>query len=73
MGRWELRGGRVVHTRSGGKREARDPEVWAERVARLRADGHRLPADAARLAWEGLQGCPPSSRASHAGQDDTHA
>jgi len=48
-------------------------EVWAERVAIMLADGHLLPADAARLAWEGLQGCPPSSMASHAGQDGTHA
>jgi len=48
-------------------------EVWAERVAIMLADGHLLPADAARLAWEGLQGCPPSSRASHAEQDGTHA
>ena len=30
-------------------------EVWEERVAIMLADGHLLPADAARLAWEGLQ------------------
>ena len=30
-------------------------EVWEERVAIMRADGHLLPAAAARLAWEGLQ------------------
>jgi hypothetical protein len=30
-------------------------EVWEERVAIILADGHLLPADAARLAWEGLQ------------------
>ena len=41
-------------------------EAWEERVAIMLADGHLLPADAARLAWEGLQGCPQSSRASHA-------
>jgi hypothetical protein len=42
-------------------------EVWAERVAIMLADGHLLPADAERLAWEGLHGFPQSSRASHAG------
>ena len=47
--------------------------AWEERVAIMVADGHLRPADAARLAWEGLQGCPPSSRASHAGHDGTHA
>jgi hypothetical protein len=30
-------------------------EAWEERVAIMLADGHLLPADAARLAWEGLQ------------------
>ena len=30
-------------------------EVWEECVAIMLADGHLLPADAARLAWEGLQ------------------
>jgi DNA primase len=30
-------------------------EVWEERVAIMLADGHLLPADAARLAGEGLQ------------------
>jgi hypothetical protein len=48
-------------------------EVWAERVAIMLADGHLLPADAERLAWEGLQGCPQSSMASHAGHDGTNA
>jgi hypothetical protein len=48
-------------------------EAWEERVAIMLADGHLLLAEAARLAWEGLQGCPPSSRASHAGPDGTHA
>ena len=31
-------------------------EACAERVAIMLADGHLLPEDAARLAWEGLQG-----------------
>src|SRR5262249_12460826 len=35
-------------------------EVWEERIAIMLADGHLLPADAARLAWEGLQGFPQS-------------
>ena len=48
-------------------------EAWEERVAIMVADGHLRPADAARLAWEGLQRYPPSSRASHAGHDGTHA
>ena len=48
-------------------------KAWEERVAIMLADGHLLPADAARLAWEGLQGDPPSSGASHAGPDGTHA
>jgi hypothetical protein len=30
-------------------------EVWEERVAIMLADGHLLPAAAARLAGEGLQ------------------
>jgi hypothetical protein len=30
-------------------------EVWEERVAIMLADGHLLPADAARLAGQGLQ------------------
>ena len=47
-------------------------EAWAERVAIMLADGHLLPEDAARLAWEGLQGGPPSSMAAHAGHDGTH-
>jgi len=37
------------------------------------ADGHFLTADTARLAWEGLQGCPQASMTSHAGHDRTHA
>jgi len=48
-------------------------EAWEERVAIMVADGHLRPADAARLAWEALQGGPPSSKVAHAGQDDTHA
>src|SRR6266704_2009202 len=48
-------------------------EAWEERVAIMLADGHLRPADAARLAWEALQGGPPSSKAAHAGQDDTHS
>jgi len=44
-------------------------EAWEERVAIMRADGHLLPADAERLAWEGLQGCPPSSMASPVGPE----
>jgi hypothetical protein len=44
-------------------------KAWEERVAIMLADGHLL----ARLAWEGLQGCPPSSRAFHAGHDSMHA
>jgi hypothetical protein len=48
-------------------------EAWAERVAIMLADGHLLPADAERLAWEGLPGCPPSSIASHDGHDGKHA
>jgi hypothetical protein len=48
-------------------------EVWTERVAIMCADGHLLPADAERLAWEGLQGFPPSSMAAHAGQGGTNA
>jgi hypothetical protein len=31
-------------------------EAWEERVAIMLADGHLLPEDAVRLAWEGLQG-----------------
>jgi hypothetical protein len=31
-------------------------EAWEERVAIMLTDGHLRPADAARLAWEGLQG-----------------
>jgi len=31
-------------------------EAWEERVAIMVADGHLRPADATRLAWEGLQG-----------------
>jgi DNA primase len=30
-------------------------EAWEERVAIMRADGHLLPEDAERLAWEGVQ------------------
>jgi hypothetical protein len=30
-------------------------EVWAERVAIMTVDGHLPPADAERLAWEGVQ------------------
>jgi hypothetical protein len=48
-------------------------EAWEERVAIMLVDGYLRPADAARLAWEALQGGPPSSKAAHAGQDDTHA
>jgi Toprim domain len=48
-------------------------EAWEERVAIMVADGHLHPADATRLTWEGLQGCPPSSMAAHAGQDGTNA
>ena len=48
-------------------------EAWEERVAIMLAYGHLRPADAARLAWEALQGGQPSSKAAHAGQDDTHA
>jgi hypothetical protein len=48
-------------------------EVWVERVAIILADGHLLPADAERLAWADLQGCPPSSMAAHAGHNGTHA
>jgi hypothetical protein len=47
-------------------------EAWEERVAIMLADGHLLPTAAARLAWEGLQECPPSSRASHARHDGTY-
>jgi hypothetical protein len=48
-------------------------EALAERVAIMIADGHLHPTDATRLAWEGLQGCPPSSMAAQAGQDGTNA
>ena len=48
-------------------------EAWEERVAIMLADGHVHPADAARLAWEGLHGGPQASRSSHTGQDGTHA
>jgi hypothetical protein len=48
-------------------------EAWEECVAIMLADGHLLPTDAARLAWEGLQGCAQALMASHAGQDGTHA
>jgi len=48
-------------------------EVWEERVAIMSADGHLLPADAERLAWEGLQECPQSSIASHVGHDGKKA
>jgi hypothetical protein len=52
----------VVHISSGGKNATTVPadlhEVWAERLALMLADGHLLPADAARLAWEELQGFP---------------
>jgi hypothetical protein len=47
-------------------------EVWEERVAITLADGHLLPTDIARLAWEELHGCPPSVMASHAVPDGTH-
>jgi len=60
-------GGEVVAVRPQQR------ESWAERVAIMVADGHLRPADATRLAWEGLQGCPPSSMAAHAGQDGTNA
>jgi len=39
-------------------------EAWEDRVAIMLADGHLRPADAARLAWEALQGGPPSSKGS---------
>jgi hypothetical protein len=42
-------------------------EAWEERVAIMLADGHLRPADAARLAWEGLHGGPQASRGSLAG------
>jgi hypothetical protein len=48
-------------------------KVWEKRVAITLADGYLLPTDAARLAWEGLRGYPPSAIASHAGPDGTHA
>src|SRR5215831_18844291 len=48
-------------------------EAWAERVAIMLADGHLVPEDAERLAWEGLKGCPQSSKASHDRHDGTHA
>jgi hypothetical protein len=48
-------------------------EAWEERVAIMLADGHLCPADAARLAWEGLHGCSPSAIASHVGPDNTQA
>ena len=48
-------------------------EAWAERVAIMVTDGGLRREEAARLAWEGLQGCPPSSMAAYAGQDGTHA
>jgi hypothetical protein len=44
-------------------------KVWEERIAIMLADSHLLPADAERLAWEGLQGFPQSSMAAHAGHD----
>jgi DNA primase len=37
-------------------------EAWAERVAIMLADGHLVPAEAERLAWEGLQEGLQSSR-----------
>jgi hypothetical protein len=37
-------------------------EAWAERVVIMLADGHLVPAEAARLAWEGLQEGLQSSR-----------
>jgi hypothetical protein len=48
-------------------------EAWEERVAIMRADGHLRPADAARLAWEGLQWCPSSSMAARVGYNGTPA
>jgi hypothetical protein len=48
-------------------------EAWEERVAMTLTDGHLLSKDAERLAWEGLQRCLQSSRASHAEHDGTHA
>jgi hypothetical protein len=41
-------------------------EAWKEYVA-------IMLADAARLAWEGHRRCPQTSRATHTGQDSTHA
>jgi len=43
----------VTGTRPGAPGDLH--EVWEERVAIMLADGHLLPADAERLAWEGLQ------------------
>ena len=37
-------------------------KAWAERVAIMLADGHLLPEDAQRLAWEGLREGLQSSR-----------
>jgi DNA primase len=37
-------------------------EAWAERVAIMLVDGHLVPEDAERLAWEGLQEGLQSSR-----------
>ena len=48
-------------------------EPWAERVAIMVMDGGLPHAEDEHLAWEGLHGCPPLSRASHAGQDGPHA
>ncbi len=48
-------------------------EAWAERVAIMTADGGVQHGEAERLAWEGLQGCPQSSIASHVGHDGKKA
>ena len=48
-------------------------EPWAERVAIMVIDGGLPHADAERLAWERLQGCPQSSIASHVGHDGKKA
>jgi len=48
-------------------------EPWAERVAIMVTDGGLPRAEAERLAWAGLQGCPQSSRATHDRHDGEHA
>jgi hypothetical protein len=48
-------------------------EAWEEHVTIMLTDGHLLPTDAARLAWEGRHECPQFSMASHTEYDHTHA